>query len=180
MKTYTFASPGTNLARRLEQNRRGRDLVVGDIHGHFATLRHALAELEVGEHDRVFRLGDLVDHGPDSWAAKSWIAGPHASERFHLTIRGNHEQLMLAGLATGPRYGRRRLRDIDDWSIWRTNGGRLVERAQARPQRPVLDGRPLRAPLVRPGCKPVRLGGTRPWLPGARELARPRGMGARI
>ena len=123
MKTYTFASPGTDLARRIERNKRGRDLVVGDIHGHFATVRHALTELEVGEHDRVFSLGDLVDRGPDSWAAKSWIAGPHASERFHLTIRGNHEQLMLAGLATGPRYGRRRLRDIDDWSIWRTNGG---------------------------------------------------------
>ena len=123
MKVRTFAPPGTDLARRVERNRRGRDLVVGDIHGHFATLRRVLAELEVSEHDRVFSLGDLVDRGPDSWAAKSWIAGPHASERFQLTIRGNHEQMMLAGLAVGPRRGRRRLRDVDDWSIWRMNGG---------------------------------------------------------
>ena len=123
MKVQTFASPGTDLARRLERNTRGRDLVVGDIHGHFAALHRALAALEVGEHDRLFSLGDLVDHGPDSWAAKNWVAGPHASERFHLTIRGNHEQMMLAGLATGPRRGRRRLRDVDDWSIWRMNGG---------------------------------------------------------
>ena len=58
MKTHTFTPPGTNLSPRLERNRRGRDLVVGHIHGHFATLRRALAELEVGEHDRVFSLGD--------------------------------------------------------------------------------------------------------------------------
>ena len=123
MKVQTFAPAGTNLARKLERNRRGRDLVVGDIHGHFATLRRALADLDVREHDRVFSLGDLVDRGPDSWAAKNWIAGPHAAQRFHLTIRGNHEQMMLAGLAVGPRPGRRGLRDIDDWSIWRMNGG---------------------------------------------------------
>ena len=61
MKTYTFEPPGTHLCARLEQNRKGRDLVVGDVHGHFATLRRALAELEVGEHDRVISLGDLVD-----------------------------------------------------------------------------------------------------------------------
>ena len=58
--------PGTALAARLERNGRGRDLVVGDIHGHFETLRHALAELEVGEGDRVFSLGDLIDRGPHS------------------------------------------------------------------------------------------------------------------
>ena len=51
--------PGTALIARLERNGRGRDFVVGDVHGHFGTLRHALAELEVGEHDRVFSLGDL-------------------------------------------------------------------------------------------------------------------------
>ena len=123
MRIPTYASPGTNLSRRLDRNTRGRDFVVGDIHGHFATLRQALAELEVGEDDRVFSLGDLVDRGPDSWAAKDWIAGPRAETRFHLTIRGNHEQMMLAGLATGPRHGRRRLRDFDDWSLWMMNGG---------------------------------------------------------
>ena len=104
----------------------GRDLVVGDIHGHFATLRRALAELELGEHYRVFSLGDLVDRGPDPWAAKSWIAGPHASGRFHLTIRGNPEQMMFAGLAVGPRKSARR----------------SAPRAQSRPGEPV----PTRAP----------------------------------
>ena len=56
MRTHTFAPAGTNLSPHLERNRKGRDLVVGDVHGHFAMLRRALDELEVGAHDRVFSL----------------------------------------------------------------------------------------------------------------------------
>ena len=81
MRTPTFAPPGTNLSPHLEPNRKGRDLVVGNVHVHFATLHRVLAELEVGEHDRVFSLGDLVDRGPDSTAAKDWIAGADPSQR---------------------------------------------------------------------------------------------------
>ena len=122
MKTNTFASPGTNLARKLERNRRGRDLVVGDIHGHFATLRRALAELEVGEHDRVFSLGDLVDRGPDSFQAKDWMQGRTRSAGFDLVLRGNHEQMMLEALVEGPPR-RRRLWENNAWSLWEMNGG---------------------------------------------------------
>ena len=121
-KTFSMAPSGTNLSPHLERNDRGRDLVVGDVHGHFATLRRVLAELEVGEHDRVISLGDLVDRGPDSWAAKDWIAGPHATERFHLVIRGNHEQMMLDALAEGPPR-RRRMWDENAWTLWEMNGG---------------------------------------------------------
>ena len=122
-KTFTFAPTGTNLSPHLERNDRGRDLVVGDVHGHFATLRRALDELEVGEHDRVFSLGDLVDRGPDSTAAKDWIAGSDPSQRFHLVIRGNHEQMMLEALAEGPPP-RRRIWDENAWTLWEMNGGK--------------------------------------------------------
>ena len=101
---------------------KGRDLVVGDVHGHFATLRHALGELEVGAGDRLFSLGDLVDRGPDSRQALSWIDGDDPAARFDLVIRGNHEQLMLDALASeaSPAYeplwptGR---------DLWHDNGG---------------------------------------------------------
>ena len=58
MRTHTFAPAGTNLSPHLGRNGTGRagTSVVGDVHGHFATLRQALDELEVGEHDRVFSL----------------------------------------------------------------------------------------------------------------------------
>ena len=120
---HTFAPPGASLRPRLDPNERGRDLVVGDVHGHFATLRHALAELEVGEHDRVFSLGDLVDRGPDSFEAKDWIARPKLSTRFHVVLRGNHEQMMLEALIEGPPKRRPRLRDQSAWSLWMMNGG---------------------------------------------------------
>lgn len=97
MKTYVEAPPDTNLAPCLERNRRGRDLVVGDVHAHFATLRHAIAELEVGTGDRLFSLGDLVDRGPDSWQAIEWIEGAPGT-RFKLVLRGNHDQMMQKAL----------------------------------------------------------------------------------
>ena len=122
MKMHTFAPPGANLQPRLDPNDRGRDLVVGDVHGHFATLRRALAELQVGEHDRVFSLGDLVDRGPDSFEAKDWIAGPKLPTRFHVVLRGNHEQMMLEALLEGPPR-RRRMWDDNAWSLWEMNGG---------------------------------------------------------
>ena len=122
MRIPTFAPVGTDLSPRLERNRRGRDLVVGDIHGHFATLRRALAELEIREHDRVFSLGDLVDRGPDSWQAKDWIEGTDPKTRFDLVLRGNHEQLMLEAMAEGPRP-RYMGRDRGAWDRWRMNGG---------------------------------------------------------
>ena len=126
MRLHTFAPPGTDLRPHLGPNERGRDLVVGDVHGHFATLRHALAALEVGEHDRVFSLGDLVDRGPNSFDAKGWIAGPKLSARFHVVLRGNHEQLMLEALLEGPpeRQGLWQHGVAGEaWCLWMMNGG---------------------------------------------------------
>ena len=117
----THAPPGTNLAPRFERNRRGRDLVVGDVHGHFETLRHALAEPEVGERDRVFSLGDLVDLGPHSWEAIDWMAGG-GERRFDLVLRGNHEQMMLGGLEV-PEHLRWRKSSPYAWDVWARNGG---------------------------------------------------------
>ena len=109
MRMDTFAPPDTNLRPHLERNARGRDLVVAGVHGHFATLGRALAELEVNEHDRVFSLGNLINGGPRSFDALIWIAGPDPSRRFHAALRGNHEQMMLEALLVGtPEAGRRR------------------------------------------------------------------------
>ena len=74
MTVHTFAPAGTNLHPRLKHNARGRDFAVPDVHGHFATLRRALAELEVNEHDHVFSLRNLVDGGPRSFDALDGLA----------------------------------------------------------------------------------------------------------
>jgi len=72
-------------------NERGRDLVVGDVHGMFAHLERLLdmVEFDVSA-DRLFSVGDLVDRGPNSRATLKWLAHPW----FH-ACRGNHEQFVL-------------------------------------------------------------------------------------
>ncbi|MYE00456.1 MAG: hypothetical protein F4Y03_04140 [Alphaproteobacteria bacterium] len=123
LRTDSFAPPGAELCVRLGPNPSGRDLVVGDLHGHFPTLRRALAELEFDERDRLISLGDLIDRGPASVEAKSWIEGNDPAARFDLVLRGNHEQLMLealqesgGSLARGALFG-------NAWRLWQVNGG---------------------------------------------------------
>ena len=127
MRLDTFAPPGTNLHPRFERNDRGRDLVVSGVHGYSATLRRALDEIEVNEHDRVFSTGNLVDGGPQSRDALDWISGPDPSTRFHVVLRGDHEQTMLEALLEGPPelHGRREHgTGAAAWDRWMASGGR--------------------------------------------------------
>lgn len=83
--------------RRVNANNRGRDLAVGDIHGHFERLQRCLDEVGFDpEVDRLFSVGDLVDRGPASEQALDWLAQPW----FH-AVQGNHEALAIAHLRGG-------------------------------------------------------------------------------
>jgi len=58
-------------------NVQGRDLAVGDIHGHFDRLQQSLDAVGFNkEKDRLFSVGDLVDRGPFSRAALHWLEQP--------------------------------------------------------------------------------------------------------
>lgn len=95
--------------RRFAMNEKGRDLIVGDIHGCFRKLQVALDELGFDqERDRLFGVGDLVDRGPDSHLAMEWLDRPW----FH-AVRGNHEQMAIDFV----RYGG------TDRAIYAHNGG---------------------------------------------------------
>ncbi|TLP65011.1 MULTISPECIES: metallophosphoesterase [Pseudomonas] len=83
--------------RRIAANTRGRDLAVGDIHGHFERLRQCLDRVNFDPSvDRVFSVGDLVDRGPYSPHALEWLAQPW----FH-AVQGNHEALAISHLRGG-------------------------------------------------------------------------------
>lgn len=76
---------------RFQENRRGRDYVVGDLHGAFELLFEAMHAVGfVPGLDRIFSVGDLIDRGPDSADVNKILAIPglHA-------IRGNHEHMLL-------------------------------------------------------------------------------------
>lgn len=75
------------LVKRFEINREGRDIAVGDIHGHFSELRKALNRIKFDPTvDRLFGVGDLVDRGPENKKAYTWLNEPW----FH-TVMGNHD-----------------------------------------------------------------------------------------
>ncbi|QXI40684.1 metallophosphoesterase [Pseudomonas xantholysinigenes] len=83
--------------RRLAANTRGRDLAVGDIHGHFARLQACLDAVGFDPAvDRLFSVGDLVDRGPQSPQVLQWLAKPW----FH-AVQGNHETLAINHLHGG-------------------------------------------------------------------------------
>ena len=79
---------GGALTRVARVNQAGRDLVVGDVHGCFRTLERALSELDFDSTvDRLFGVGDLVNRGPHSDEALTWL-----EHRFHAVTLGNHER----------------------------------------------------------------------------------------
>lgn len=80
-----------SLVSHYEDNKQGRDFIVGDIHGCFALLRKAMDKVGFDEScDRLFSVGDLVDRGPRSEEAVEWLRHPW----FH-AVRGNHEQMAI-------------------------------------------------------------------------------------
>lgn len=94
---------------RFPANLRGRDLAVGDIHGHFERLGGVLAEVRFDpKADRLFSVGDLVDRGPRPDMALEWLAQPW----FH-AVRGNHEDYAIRWVRSGRM----------DVANYRRNGG---------------------------------------------------------
>ncbi|WP_327437871.1 metallophosphoesterase [Pseudomonas donghuensis] len=86
--------------RRIERftaNQRGRDIAVGDIHGHFSRLQERLTAIGFDPAvDRLFSVGDLVDRGPECPQALDWLDKPW----FH-AVQGNHEALAITHVDGG-------------------------------------------------------------------------------
>ena len=100
--------------RSFSRNERGRDFVVGDIHGMFSALDRFLDELSFDPGgDRLFSVGDLIDRGPESEAALQWLT---ARDWFH-AIRGNHDQFLLDAAADPARERG------EEHGVWDYNGG---------------------------------------------------------
>lgn len=75
----------------LQPNAHGRDLIVGDLHGHRALLERELDRVGFDARvDRVLSVGDLVNRGPDSLGTLCLLEEPW----FHAVL-GNHELMLL-------------------------------------------------------------------------------------
>ena len=98
---------------RLSVNTVGRDFFFGDLHGCVAHLERLLEVVRFEpDRDRLFSVGDLVDHGPESFRAlahlKHW-------PWFHAVL-GNHEAMALGSLNRLPAR-------IKGPTVWMANGG---------------------------------------------------------
>jgi serine/threonine protein phosphatase 1 len=77
--------------KRFPRNDKGRDFVVGDIHGAFDSLEDALARVKFDpERDRLFSVGDLADRGRRSPDCLHYLR----QHWFH-AVQGNHEDMFL-------------------------------------------------------------------------------------
>ena len=105
--------------RTFATSAKGRDFVVGDVHGCFRTLERALAERQFdAARDRLFGVGDLVGRGPQSLDALDWL-----ERRFEVVALGNHERAALgwleAKLCGSTRLPQGWIRTVDQREYWR-------------------------------------------------------------
>lgn len=112
------------MIKHFTRNTTGRDMVVGDIHGHFSKLQLALdaVDFDPARGDRLFSVGDLVDRGPESAAVLEWLEKPW----FH-AVQGNHEDMAIRWGLPGCRMDRELYaRNGGAWNIGNTPAERLA------------------------------------------------------
>ena len=77
--------------RHYEFNEKGKDYVVGDIHGEFRKLKSILEEIKFNfKKDRLFSVGDLCDRGNHSEDILKWM-----NYDWFVPVMGNHEVMIL-------------------------------------------------------------------------------------
>lgn len=83
--------PPAGWIKKIPPNTRGRDFIVGDIHGCLDELLSLLAHAHFNpKRDRLFSVGDLVDRGPKSADSLNLLEKP-----WFFAARGNHEQMLI-------------------------------------------------------------------------------------
>ena len=94
---------------KFKRNDRGKDYVVGDLHGCYDMLMDQLLDINFNfAYDRLFCCGDLIDRGDKSLECLLLMYEP-----WFFSVRGNHEQMMIDYYVHGQ----------DDGGLWHMNGG---------------------------------------------------------
>lgn len=101
-----------------------RQLLIGDIHGHYDGLQALWKLVAPAPSDEVYFVGDLIDRGPRSAEVVEFV-------RRNATgcVRGNHEQLLIDALGEeGDSL------NLPIWEGWVCSGGRsTLQSYQAYP-----------------------------------------------
>lgn len=101
-------APGSRI-RFFNPSRRGRDFVVGDLHGCRSMFDRMLEEIGFDKRiDRMFCTGDLGDRGPESRECIALLDEP-----WFFSVMGNHEMALIESVSN-PHF---------NWDWWLANGG---------------------------------------------------------
>jgi len=75
-------------------NEKGKDYIVGDLHGNYYLLLEALKKINFDpDKDRLFSVGDLVDRGPNVYECLKLLDEP-----WFFAVKGNHENMFQTKL----------------------------------------------------------------------------------
>lgn len=131
---------------RLPVNTAGRDFFFGDLHGCLAHLKSLMAAVDFNpEADRLFSVGDLIDHGPSSFETLQCLA----EWPYFYAVLGNHEAMALGTLGIVSMFW---------YGAWDYNGGHWADdltREQALCLRDTLQGLPLAMEIPLPDGRRV-------------------------
>ncbi len=105
----------------LPLNSKGKDFIVGDIHGEYQLLKKAMKKINFKyEADRLICTGDLIDRGSDSSLVLDLL-----TEDFFFSTLGNHEEMLLKYSASKTK------REY----YWYPNGGKWWSTVDVQSQR---------------------------------------------
>jgi hypothetical protein len=79
----------------LKANTKGSDFIIADLHGNRECFDAVIKNLPLGDNDRLFIAGDMVDRGEDSVGVIEAIM--KHGKNIHV-IRGNHEEMTLESI----------------------------------------------------------------------------------
>lgn len=121
----------SSLHINVSANVKGRDFVVGDLHGCFDLLEDELSRVGFDSGaDRLFSVGDLIDRGPYSLECLRLLR-----ESWFYAVRGNHEAMLLDHYATSTSpYGYR-----DATRLFFRNGGHWVQELDADTRQELIE-----------------------------------------
>ena len=118
-----------------EPNNKGRDFVIGDLHGSLSCFNNLVKNLNFDRtKDRMFSVGDLVDRGPDSLGCMRLLL----EDWFHCVL-SNHEQMMYEAF-NGGYMGAYWFQNGGTWGIETYN---VAKALQAKEQ-----GRSVEMPVI--------------------------------
>jgi serine/threonine protein phosphatase 1 len=85
--------------KTFDPNTKGKDYVVGDLHGCYTLLMQKLESIGFDkDKDRLFSVGDLIDRGSENEKCLTLLDEPWFN-----AVRGNHEQLLIDSVIDGDK-----------------------------------------------------------------------------